>query len=236
MSIDAHENFAYSTVATVPAPADTGTTLTVHVGHGGRFPAAPFNAVVWPATVLPLATNAEIVRVTAISSDALTITRAQEGSTARAITTGDQISAPLTAKTLDDIQTAIAAKADATTTTAALAGKADATATTAALAAKSDVPAITAAANLGATATFALAASGEKWLTGVLTANLILTLTGLAAGARGQLILTPDATGGRTLTVTDGTTSAVVTVNSAASASTVVDAYFDGTDLYLKGA
>ena len=47
----------------------------------------------WPAGAQPDVRNAEIVRVTAISTDTLAITRAQEGSTARGIIAGDQIAA-----------------------------------------------------------------------------------------------------------------------------------------------
>lgn len=104
MPFDTHKNFSYSTVATAPTPASSGTALTVQAGHGPRFPTAPFNATVWPAAVLPLATNAEVVRVTAVTGDVLTMTRAQEGSAARAIGIGDQIAATITAKTLTDLE------------------------------------------------------------------------------------------------------------------------------------
>jgi hypothetical protein len=67
-------------------------------------PAVPFNATVWPTGVQPLSTNAEIVRVTAISTDTLTITRAQESTTARTIVVGDQFSASITNKTLNDLE------------------------------------------------------------------------------------------------------------------------------------
>ncbi len=50
----------------------------------------------------PLKTNAEIVTVSAISTDTLTIVRAQEGSSARTVVIGDQIAATITAKTLTD--------------------------------------------------------------------------------------------------------------------------------------
>src|SRR5436309_5371952 len=102
---DSHKNFAYSTVATAPSPADTGTSLLVETGDGAKFPTPPFNASVWPAGDQPLVTNAEIVRVTAISGDTLTITRTQEGTTARAILVGDQIAATITAKVLTDAET-----------------------------------------------------------------------------------------------------------------------------------
>ncbi len=101
---DAHKNFAYSTVATAPSPAASGTSLVVASGNGTLFPAVPFNATIWPTGVQPTAANAEIVRVTNISTDTFTITRTQEGSSARTVVVGDQIAATITAKTLADIE------------------------------------------------------------------------------------------------------------------------------------
>jgi hypothetical protein len=101
---DSHKNFAYSTVATAPSPATSGTSLVVASGTGALFPTVPFNATIWPTAVNPSATNAEIVRVTAISTDTLTITRAQESTSARTVVIGDQISATITAKTLTDVE------------------------------------------------------------------------------------------------------------------------------------
>ena len=95
-------NFAYSAVATAPSPATSGTSLVVTAGQGALFPAVPFNAVICPTATQPLASNAEIVRVTAISTDTLTIARAQEATTARTVVVGDQIYAGVTAKTLTD--------------------------------------------------------------------------------------------------------------------------------------
>lgn len=105
---DAYKNFAVSLVATAPSPATSGTSLAVTAGHGTRFPAVPFNATIWPAGALPDPVNAEIVRVTVISTDTFTITRAQEGSTARTVVVGDLIAATITKKLLDDIATAVA--------------------------------------------------------------------------------------------------------------------------------
>lgn len=100
---DSHKNFSYSTILTAPSPSPTtDTSLVVQSGDGAKFPSVPFNATVWPANQQPISTNAEIVRVTAISTDTFTITRAQESSTARAIQVGDQIAATITAKTLTD--------------------------------------------------------------------------------------------------------------------------------------
>lgn len=102
--VDAHTNFAVSEVVTPPSPAASGTTLTLLAGHGSRFPAAPFNATVWPAGASPDPSNAEIIRVTDLTGDLLTFQRAQEGTTAQAIGVGDQVAATITVKTLTDVE------------------------------------------------------------------------------------------------------------------------------------
>src|SRR5262245_37983535 len=106
--MDAHKNFAYSTVATAPTPAGSGLTLSVQVGHGARFPAAPFNVTVWPAGLIPLPNNATILRITGIVGDERTFLRSQEGTSNRDILAGDQIAATITVKTLEDIEGALA--------------------------------------------------------------------------------------------------------------------------------
>jgi len=103
VSVDARSNFAYSTIATAPVTATAGTSLVVAAGHGTRFPAPPFNAVIWPASQNPLTTNAEIVRVTAVSTDTFTITRTTESSASRSVQVGDQIHAGVTSKWFNDI-------------------------------------------------------------------------------------------------------------------------------------
>jgi len=100
---DALANLAIGTVVTAPAPATSGSTLTLTTGHGARMPAAPFNATVWAAGALPDPTNAEIVRVTARAGDVLTIARTQESTTARAIGAGDLLAQTITARTLNQI-------------------------------------------------------------------------------------------------------------------------------------
>lgn len=97
---DALTNFSYSTVATAPSPATSGTSLVVQAGDGAKFPPVPFNVVVWATGANPLTTNSEIVRVTAISTDTLTITRQAEGSANRSIVVGDQIGPTITAQFL----------------------------------------------------------------------------------------------------------------------------------------
>ncbi len=107
--MDAHPNFVYSTVATAPSPATSGTSLVVASGDGALFAGQPFNAVIWPTGVQPLSTNAEIVRVTGRSTDTLTITRAQESTAARTVVVGDQIAVVASQKVFTDIETAVAA-------------------------------------------------------------------------------------------------------------------------------
>lgn len=102
--MDSHKNFAYSTVATAPSPATSGTSLVVAAADGAKFPAVPFNATIWPAGARPSTTNAEIVRVTNIATDTFTITRTQESTSARSVIIGDQIAATETVKTFTDIE------------------------------------------------------------------------------------------------------------------------------------
>jgi pectate lyase-like protein len=106
---DSHRNFSVTTVATPPTPATTGTTLTPTSVSTFPDPAVsgPFNVVVWPTGQQPLSTNAEILRVTALAGGIWTITRTQEGSLSRSITTGDQLALTMTAKLLTDIESNI---------------------------------------------------------------------------------------------------------------------------------
>ncbi len=83
------KNFSVSTVATAPSPATSGTSLVVQSGHGAFF--AVGMATVFPAGQMPNPTTGEVIRITAIATDTLTIVRTQESSTARAIVPGDVI-------------------------------------------------------------------------------------------------------------------------------------------------
>ena len=108
MSFDLHKNFAVSTIAVVPSPANSGTQLTVATGTGSLFPTAPFNCIICPARTPATIVNAEIVRVTAVSGDVFTVIRHQEATNARTIMVGDQIFLGVTTRTLTDIETALA--------------------------------------------------------------------------------------------------------------------------------
>ena len=116
MAFDALANFASSTVLTPPTPPDSGTTLVLAAGTGGRFPAAVsgdvtthFNVVISPVNAQPLSTNSEIARCTNRSGDTLTLTRTQEGTAARTILVGDTVSAAVTAKRFTDLESQITA-------------------------------------------------------------------------------------------------------------------------------
>jgi hypothetical protein len=103
--VDAHKNFAVTTVSTAPSPATSGTSITV--ADASVFPATPFNVTICPVDAIPTQTNAEIARVTAIVGNVLTVTRAQESSSARTIIVGDLIAATITVKVVTDIENAI---------------------------------------------------------------------------------------------------------------------------------
>lgn len=109
MSFDPHANFAISTAANSPGSA--GTALTVASGEGTWFPAVTgsaeeYNLSIWPADETPTPDNAEIIRVTAhaAGTDAFTVTRTQESTSARDIASGDVVAMSITAKTLEDAE------------------------------------------------------------------------------------------------------------------------------------
>lgn len=108
MALDPIKNFAITTVATAPSPASTGTTLVVASGDGALFPdpstVGDFNVVIFPYGEQPDTANAEIVRVTGISTDTLTIIREQEDTSARTIIDGDVVMMGITKKIFDDVQ------------------------------------------------------------------------------------------------------------------------------------
>lgn len=104
--MDAAKNFAKGTLSTTYD--DAATSIVLIAGDGARFPTAPFNAVWWNSTDFPDPADdglAEIVRVTAKSTDTFTITRGQEGTAAQTHDLGGKVYkliAPLTAKVIND--------------------------------------------------------------------------------------------------------------------------------------
>jgi hypothetical protein len=103
--MDAAKNFSKVSVSTGYGASDTSIVLIS--GGGANLPSAPFNATWWNASDYPDPSddpNVEIVRVTAISTDTLTITRAQEGTAASTKNTANKtylLIAGLTAKVIN---------------------------------------------------------------------------------------------------------------------------------------
>ena len=124
---DSTKNFALG--ALYQGISATDTSLTLIAGHGSRFPlSGDFNAVIWDyssygwnITGAYLNSKAEIVRVTANSANVFTITRAQEGTTARAFNVSGHTYfitmnfTGMSAKWFQDISDSISAHADSIT-------------------------------------------------------------------------------------------------------------------------
>lgn len=92
-------NNGHSTLAS--SLTSSATSITVASGHGARFPSLTGSEYFY-ATLIDSSNNLEIVKVTARSSDVLTVTRAQESTTARAYAIGDRIELRVTAAGLVD--------------------------------------------------------------------------------------------------------------------------------------
>ena len=110
-------NNAISTLAS--GITDSATSITVASGDGSKFPSLT-GSEYFRATLIDASNNLEIVKVTARSSDVLTVTRAQESTTARAFSTGDRIELRITAQSLLDAATtltSLAANLDANSST-----------------------------------------------------------------------------------------------------------------------
>lgn len=82
----------------------SSTSITVTSGQGARFPTLSAGDYFY-ATLIDTSNNLEIVKCTARSTDVLTVTRAQESTTARAYSAGDRIELRLTAQTFIDATT-----------------------------------------------------------------------------------------------------------------------------------
>lgn len=95
-------NNAISTLASGITAASTSIALAT--GTGSKFPTLAAGDY-FPATISNPDGTFEIVRVTARSGDTLTVTRAQEGTTALAFDAGTLIELRLTAGTIDAINT-----------------------------------------------------------------------------------------------------------------------------------
>lgn len=96
------KNFATSLVVTPPSPVTSGLSLTVSAGTGTLF--QPGRAILWPNGT-PTASTAEIVQISNVVGDTLTLSgRAQESTTARSVAGGWSISQGVTASEFTDVQ------------------------------------------------------------------------------------------------------------------------------------
>jgi hypothetical protein len=94
--------FANSAFATLASGINnSATSITLTTGQGARFPSLSAGDYFF-ATLIDTSNNLEIVKCTARSTDVLTVTRAQESTTARAFSTGDRIELRITAQGLVD--------------------------------------------------------------------------------------------------------------------------------------
>lgn len=113
-SFQPNANLLTTTVLTAPSPAASGTTLTVSAAWAAKIAALtlPVQLAVSPATTEPDDSNTEIVRCTAADgvTGILTLTRTQEGTSARTIIVGDRIRLAKTKFHLDAWETAINAR------------------------------------------------------------------------------------------------------------------------------
>jgi hypothetical protein len=105
MAFDNAKNFAKATVST--GYDAVATSIVLSSGHGAKLPTAPFNATWWNSTDYADPSddpNVEVVRVTAISTDTLTVIRGQEGISASTKNTASKtykMIAGLTAQTVN---------------------------------------------------------------------------------------------------------------------------------------
>jgi len=81
--------------------SNSATSATLSSGQGARFPTLSTDDYFY-ATLIDTSNNLEVVKCTARSSDVLTITRAQDNTTARAFAAGDRVELRITAAALSD--------------------------------------------------------------------------------------------------------------------------------------
>jgi hypothetical protein len=83
---------------------DSATTIVLTAGQGSRFPTLSAGDYFY-ATLIDTSNNLEIVKVTARSTDTVTVVRAQDNTTARAYSTNDRFELRPTAALFNEITT-----------------------------------------------------------------------------------------------------------------------------------
>ena len=94
-------NNGFSTLAS--GINNSATTIALASGEGARFPTLTTGNYFY-GTLIDTSNNLEIVKVTARSTDSLTVVRAQDNTSARAFSTGDRFELRPVAKLFEDIQ------------------------------------------------------------------------------------------------------------------------------------
>jgi len=80
------------------------TTVSLSAGTGALFPALPYTGDYFHGVIINSSGQSEIVKVTARSTDSLTVVRGQEGTTIRAFAAGDRFELRLTAADIEFLQ------------------------------------------------------------------------------------------------------------------------------------
>ena len=93
------KNNSYGTLLASIGPTDT--SLTLSAGQGANFPSLSSGEYFY-ATLINTANQLEIVKVTGITGDVMTIVRAQEGTTNRTYVVGDRVEQRITAALLNE--------------------------------------------------------------------------------------------------------------------------------------
>lgn len=122
------KNFAVGTVLTPPLPASSGTSLTLQSGHGARFVNGQASLV--PSSGTPDPTTGEVVTIS-VSGDVVTLTRAQESTSARTVVAGDLLVQGVTAGMWDSLSTLASSASSAASSAAATASSASSAASAA---------------------------------------------------------------------------------------------------------
>ena len=89
----------------------SATTVTLDSGQGARFPTLGGSDHFY-GTLIDTSNNVEIIKVTARSTDSMTVVRAQDNTTARAFSIGDRFELRPVAKLFEDILSEAVAAAD----------------------------------------------------------------------------------------------------------------------------
>ena len=93
------KNNAFGTISAGISSSDT--TIVLDTGQGARFPTLGSGDFFF-GTLVDTSNNIEVVKVTARSTDSMTVTRAQDNTTARAFAIGDRFELRPTAALFDE--------------------------------------------------------------------------------------------------------------------------------------